>query len=104
MISSEAARFRAGPPRRAAACMRRLNRTCAGESLRPSASAVFCTWPSLDRASCPRQAWTAALRPAHLHITARSGPDDLDLVRGFYGLLDQGDFLLVACLPETDPV
>jgi hypothetical protein len=55
-------------------------------------------------ASCPRQAWTAALRPAHLHVNARSGPDDLDLARGFYGLLDQGDFLLVACLPETNPV
>jgi len=55
-------------------------------------------------ASCPRQAWTAALRPAHLHITARSGPDDLDLVRGVYVLLDQGDFLPVTCLSETNPV
>jgi hypothetical protein len=44
------------------------------------------------------------LKPAHLHTTARSGPDDLDLVRGVYALLDQGDFPLVTCLPETNPV
>jgi hypothetical protein len=60
-----------------------------------------CRINSIEASCCSRP---AALRPAHLHITARSGPDDLDLVRGFYGLLDQGDFLLVTCLPETNPV